>query len=204
MQELLSWWSESAARASSSSACLNALWSTFPGRRRCPQVQKSIVLCYQLAKSPSSPLSVCQMHQHTHDFPLPTGNVVEARWGTIASAIPEVLRVEKALRYGWDINKWGRVDPDLNSEAYRGVRVDLVDKVVVDPFWWGMLATLSFVAKLLDSFLFFTESCMCHAELIHRFGPAMKTGGPKLRKVLVVPHLSMEAVCLCLFLLKQK
>ena len=150
------------------------------------------------------PLSVCQMHQHTHDFPLPTGNVVEARWGTIASAIPEVLRVEKALRYGWDINKWGRVDPDLNSEAYRGVRVDLVDKVVVDPFWWGMLATLSFVAKLLDSFLFFTESCMCHAELIHRFGPAMKTGGPKLRKVLVVPHLSMEAVCLCLFLLKQK
>lgn len=96
------------------------------------------------------------------------GKVHKERWGTVASAVLEILAVEQALRYVWDIDKYGRsrgsLQFDGGDEAWRS-EVETVNAAICSDFWWDSLRVLSHMAKLIMRLFSWAEGCSCHSHL---------------------------------------
>ena len=77
-----------------------------------------------------------QFHKDFHSF---RGHVQRGRWGTVAIAALELRSIEKQLRWGWDMSKYGASANDDNQtqqeSGYKAVRVAVVSDAVKSPFF---------------------------------------------------------------------
>ena len=89
-----------------------------------------------------------------------------SRWGSIAVCVSELLKLEAALRYAWDSEKYGSSRPG-DPAAQHGSSVDLsiVHDAISDPDFWGNLHMLESLAKVIHGCLTWIEGCPCHWEL---------------------------------------
>ncbi|CAE7354391.1 unnamed protein product [Symbiodinium sp. CCMP2592] len=89
-----------------------------------------------------------------------------SRRGSIAVCVSELLKVEAALRYAWDSEKYGSSRPG-DAAAQHGSSVDLsiVNDAISDPDFWGNLHMLESLARVIQGCLTWIEGCPCHWEL---------------------------------------
>ena len=125
-------------------------------RRRSPR-EKLLQRCFQ------GPVG----HAFRKDIQQFRGHIHKGRWGTVMFSVPELLKVERVLRWAWDKDVFmGRAgaegadneDTNLAAEA---------DKAISSPFWWGWLHMLEHVCKVVRRAISWIEGCPCHSELLH-------------------------------------
>jgi len=106
------------------------------------------------------------------------------RWGTVAHANVSCSGVELELRWGWSKNKYMRksthmgesevVYADDNALRMEGeldgwdhaVKVESIDKGIMDPFFWGSLMMMENIYRILRVLMRWVESCPCHGDLL--------------------------------------
>lgn len=89
-------------------------------------------------------------------------SVAAWRWGTICKALPEVLRLERALRICWDAEKFMQKD-DMEEDG--PFQIALVTSTIRDPFWWcygHMVVHLHEVGNFPSAW---GSGCRCHEWL---------------------------------------
>ena len=96
------------------------------------------------------------------------GTIHKGRWGTIMFSVPELLKVEKVLRWAWDKDAFmGRAGADgANDDEDTNLAAE-ADKAISSPFWWGWLHMLEHVCKVVRRAISWIEGCSCHSELLH-------------------------------------
>ena len=107
-------------------------------------------------------------------FSDPTGRVLQptlrkfnaklhtGRWGSLAECVKQMLEVETVLRWGWDLEKYGRHRPDAGSE---GVDIAACSDAISSPFFWSYVHMLKGLADMVSAALTWCESCPCHGGL---------------------------------------
>jgi hypothetical protein len=123
------------------------------------------------------------------------GKVYENRWGTVAHCTVKMLKFERCLRFGWDLQKYGNNqhdNPDIQNEAWFS-NSELVDSAIQSELWWNLLRTFSFVAKVLIDCWVWAEMCQYHGDL------DWEAASPKLRKAWALcPLRGKRAPCLAM------
>ena len=96
------------------------------------------------------------------------GHIHKGRWGTVMFSVPELLKVEKVLRWAWDKDAFmGRAGADgANDDEDTNLAVE-ADKAISSPFWWGWLHMLEHVCKVVRRAISWIEGCSCHSKLLH-------------------------------------
>lgn len=100
--------------------------------------------------------------------------VASWRWGTIVKTLPDVLRLEKALRVVWDEGKFRQGNEELEGNSQDDV-LDccLITATVHDRKWWSygqMISQLHYVGHFASAW---GSGCRCHEWL----GGATKHAG---------------------------
>ena len=90
--------------------------------------------------------------------------VNEGRWGSVAFAIPEVLKMQVPLKRFWDLEsfRFGQPDTQHNGrqdEAGSGVKLDLVNEAIESPDFWAQLQTLDQLFEVVRDIFEWVESC---------------------------------------------
>ena len=93
--------------------------------------------------------------------------VNEGRWGSVAFAIPEVLKMQVPLKRFWNLESFRFGQPDTQhhgrqDEAGSGVKLDLVNEAIESPDFWAQLQTLDQLFELVRDIFEWVESCPCH------------------------------------------
>ena len=96
-----------------------------------------------------------------------------SRWGSIAACVLELLKVENALRYAWDLSKYKRVTQAAEREQQHSNSIDLtvVDSAITSPDFWASLRMMESIATVVQGCLVWIESCPCHYPLPHKEFP---------------------------------
>ena len=93
------------------------------------------------------------------------GKIHKERWGTIAHAVDELLRVEVSLRHAWSIDRYGRGRPQRDfegDEAAWRAEIETVDESIESAYFWDSVRVLSYLSKLITRCIWWAESCSCH------------------------------------------
>jgi hypothetical protein len=90
------------------------------------------------------------------------------RWGTVSFSTPELKRIERIMRLGWDKVKFQQGwYNNLGQDKEDTVKiVNDVDAAVEDPFYWAYLCTQDAICKFMVKATVFVESCPCHYWLL--------------------------------------
>ena len=88
-----------------------------------------------------------------------SAKVHTGRWGTIAECIDQLLLVELALRFGWDIQKFGR------GRTEDSVDVQAASDAIGSATFWAYLRMLQHLTSIITAATTWAESCPCHYKL---------------------------------------
>ena len=95
-----------------------------------------------------------------------SGKVHPDRWGTIAHAAVSLLDIERALRAGWDLARYGAARAgDDDDGARAGVNLETANNAILSDFFWDSLKVFGAISKLLLGLMRWAESCSCHGNL---------------------------------------
>lgn len=134
---------------------------------------------------------ICKLvsHTHTKERPVETrfntilwrvfskaitkfnAHVHRKRWGSIAFANVELLSLMNCLRALWSMPKYmkgsGSKHLVIESEdsLKAGPKIDLVDRTIKSPFFWGMLIKADFLYGCMRQAFEWVEECPCHSHL---------------------------------------
>ena len=111
------------------------------------------------------------------------------RWGSVSFSVPELLKAQGALRWGWNKCTYlGRDADEVVGQDLEGrettVRVDLVDEAISSPEWWAWLAMMEKLCCTLRALPSWVEQCPCHAHLMSDSGEGGQVS-PRLRRLAV-------------------
>eukprot|EP00969_Alexandrium_andersonii_P179671 7941627-Alexandrium_andersonii.AAC.1 len=102
------------------------------------------------------------------------GHIFLGRWGTVAFSVPELLRIEHALVYSWDKQKFlGREDArgrDDGAASDTARLVADVDKAVSSKLWWCWLKMADLLCSALRAATAWLEACPCHHAVLQQLG----------------------------------
>ena len=87
------------------------------------------------------------------------------RWGSIGHCVVELLKIERSLRFCWDVTKYGGQPAARDENNTYGVDVTLIDSALTSPVFWARLHMLECLAKVINGCLTWVESCPCHGDL---------------------------------------
>lgn len=87
------------------------------------------------------------------------GQIHKGRWGTLMFSVPELLRVERILRWGWNLRAFVGEEHSENEDSYLATQVD---GAVTAPFWWGWLRMFESICKVMRQSIAWIDSCSCH------------------------------------------
>ena len=96
--------------------------------------------------------------------------VNEGRWGSVAFAIPELLKLQVPLTRFWHFESFmfGQVQAQARDQQGQGeesahvARLDLVNEAIESLEFWGQLATLDRLFQVVRDIFEWVESCPCH------------------------------------------
>ena len=88
------------------------------------------------------------------------GKVHAARWGTVAFATQEMLRLERPLRWGWNLALFLGNNTDQASE--QAVKATSADGAITSEFWWSCLRVLDKLHCAIRHLFAWSEGCACH------------------------------------------
>ena len=123
------------------------------------------------------------------------GHIHEARWGTIAFAVPELLKVQRTLQFGWDKARFIRGEvpqrgDDRAADTDMGAMVDSCDAAITSPLFWAWLVALDKLCDVLRCGICWLETCPCHAAIVKHIGDGDDGEDP-------VPKHLRDALCKC-------
>ena len=91
------------------------------------------------------------------------GWIHEGRWGTVAFSIPELLRVQHTLRFGWDKALFLGNDVGDGDDTEDGsVFVGSVDEAINSRTWWAWILMIDQVCRILRTVAVWVEGRPCH------------------------------------------
>ena len=93
------------------------------------------------------------------------GHIHEGRWGTIAFALPQLLKVKRALQFGWDKARFIKGEEARGGDTDMGAMVDSCDAAITSEFWWAWLRVLDKLCDVLRGSICWLEACPCHASI---------------------------------------
>ena len=88
------------------------------------------------------------------------------RWATLVFSVPEIRKIEKAMRLCWDKRKYQGEDKRQKEETLR--LVSDVDNAVNSPFYWAYLVMQESIATIERRATEFAEMCPCHGFIFLR------------------------------------
>ena len=101
------------------------------------------------------------------------GHIFRGRWGTVAFGIQEVLKIQGALRWGWDLDAYlhgeNRYYDTLDGGAVKrphALDVNEIDAAIRRPFFWAMMITIDMICGTIRALIIWSERCPCHPELL--------------------------------------
>ena len=90
------------------------------------------------------------------------GWIQDKRSGTLVFSIPELQKVERALRHAWDLNQFlagaKAREQVLAEESIQALAAE-VDKYVRDPLLWAWLTVIAYLAKMLAWSIVWESQC---------------------------------------------
>lgn len=99
-------------------------------------------------------------------------HVHPGRWGSMAHAIRELLKVERALRSGWDLSlllynqrEGRRAGRDPDEEADNSAH--MTDEAVRSDFFWVYGGMVDALAEVVTVLMHWSEGCACHFGQAH-------------------------------------
>lgn len=98
------------------------------------------------------------------------GHIHTGRWGTVAFSVPELLQIERALRWGWSKAKFlgdqgaASVDGPGGAEATSNMAMT-VDAAVGSQMFWSWLRMLEALSATLRKASAWADGCACHSDL---------------------------------------
>ena len=93
-----------------------------------------------------------------------TAKVHKGRWGSLSDAVEQLLKVERSLRWGWDVAKYGAHRPQAGQDT-EGVDVAAADAAITSCFFWGYVHMLAGLTGVTQAALSWAEGCPCHSDL---------------------------------------
>ena len=122
--------------------------------------QRLIATCYDstgpIGKVMGESLAGFDAHVHTE------------RWGTVAYAAINLMRVRDSLHWGWNAEfccpGFDPSSEDQNNEY--SVKIPVVDSAIRSSFFWGYVSMLQNVARVLYTVLLWGDGCACHWKLL--------------------------------------
>ena len=111
-----------------------------------------------------------------------SAKVYEARWGSVAWAAQELLKLEKPLRRFWSLPSYQSAGIEEGRPSTRAgkpgklIDIQAVDAAIGDQFFWAALLVIDNILAVIRSSIAWAESCRCHWRVLQWDGLA-----PKLR-----------------------
>ena len=127
------------------------------------------------------------------------GHVYAGRWGMLSFSVPEVLALERILRWGWNLARFANAirlapaDGHQAGEQHEDAQLRLGHTIVVasadegirDPMFWAWLHMVEELAKCLRRCSKYADSCSCHAQVWEN----PDATPPELKKTMgLLPH----------------
>ena len=134
--------------------------------------------------------------QQFHDsFKKFQGNIFPGRWGTVAFSVPQLLALERALRWGWNKVRYLQ---DANARtASTTCLVEHADSAIESSVFWAWLCMLDHLVFIVRKATAWLESCPCHWELLQRDTEANPIPPRIKRRFRRCPMRGMRAPELC-------
>ena len=95
------------------------------------------------------------------------GHIHEGRWGTVAFTVPELLKVKRALRFGWDMHQFIGGDHNNDGEQDTSNMAQMCDEAIGSDLWWSWLLMVEHVCSVLRQATAWLEGCPCHQSVQH-------------------------------------
>jgi len=95
------------------------------------------------------------------------GWIHEGRWGTVAFSIPELLRVQHTLRFGWDkaLFLGGEAGDDTEDGS---VFTRSVDEAINSRAWRAWALMIDQVCRIMRKATVWVECCPCHKGFLEQ------------------------------------
>lgn len=123
------------------------------------------------------------MHQET--FKGFNAHVHTGRWGSVLSAVAELLRVQAPLRRFWSAARFsmgGQMhEEDAEGGDHRCFRLHFVDAAIQSSRFWAYTDMVDRVGEFLEVFAHMSESCPCHGSHFRLIGPSRHLRRAQLR-----------------------
>lgn len=160
--------------------CTQDLSSVMPGYKLAIRKLKSVAKLVRSRGSKDKLIQRCFSDHVTCQFANAINQfratVYLKRWGTVAFAIPEMLKLQVPLRYAWDLRKYrlGAQERPADESEFSGNeaglqgrgRAEVVDLAIRDRSWWAYLRMLEQLAFFLRQLHHWAEWCPCHGDLV--------------------------------------
>ena len=113
------------------------------------------------------------MNHLLHDEPLShfrkdietfKGGVYEGRWGSVMTAVQDLLPLKNIVRGAWSKHRFlaGRgVEEQRQDGSAKSVKVDVADGAITSNLFWAYLVMIDFLAEALMALTHWSERCPC-------------------------------------------
>jgi len=92
--------------------------------------------------------------------------VHKPRWASIAHAVEQLVRVEHALRWGWNKDRYGQAHRREDAEGKpESLDLAIVDGAIQSSTFWATLRVLHALASVILKCYAWAEGCPCHSHL---------------------------------------
>ena len=92
------------------------------------------------------------------------GGVYEGRWGSVMTAVQNLLPLKEIVRGAWNKQRFlaaRGVEQERQDGSAKSVRVDIADQAINSTLFWAYLVMVDFLAEALMALTHWSERCPC-------------------------------------------